>query len=208
MMKLYFVRHGQTDYNVQQIVQGGGIDSDLNEIGRAQAEAFHETYKHLKFDAVYASTLKRTHQTLAPWQQKSGYEFTQEAGLREFGWGIHEGKKPTQAEAANFQQILQRWMNGDVHATVEQGETLHEAWQRAEPFMRELPQRHQGEQVLLCSHGRQLRILLCNLLQVELSEMERFKHDNTGLTVVHWHPDGRRELLSLNDTSHISRLTV
>lgn len=208
MMKLYFVRHGQTDYNLQQIVQGGGIDSDLNATGRAQAQAFYDAYKHLQFDAVYASTLKRTHQTLAPWQEIGGYDFKKEAGLREFGWGIHEGKKPTPAEAANFQNILKRWMEGDVQATVEQGETLQQAWQRAEPFMRQLPEQHLDQQVLLCSHGRQLRILLCNLLQVELKEMERFKHDNTGLSVIHWHPDGSRELVSLNDTSHLSRLTI
>lgn len=207
-MKLYFLRHGQTDYNLKQIVQGGGIDSDLNATGKAQAEAFYDTYQHLSFDSVYASTLKRTHQTLAPWSQKAGYQFTQEAGLREFGWGVHEGKKPTPEEAANFQKILQRWAKGDVYATVEQGETLHAAWQRAEPFIQSLPEKHQEQQVLLCSHGRQLRILLCNLLQVELKEMERFKHDNTGLTVIHWHPDGKRELVTLNDTSHLSRLAV
>ncbi|MEM6342237.1 MAG: histidine phosphatase family protein [Bacteroidota bacterium] len=208
MMKLYFLRHGQTDYNLKQIVQGGGIDSDLNATGRAQAEAFYDAYQHLSFDSVYASTLKRTHQTLAPWQQNAGYQFIQEPGLKEFGWGVHEGKKPTPQEAANFQKILQRWANGDVYATVEQGETLHAAWQRAEPFIHSLPQKHQDQQVLICSHGRQLRILLCNLLQVELKEMERFKHDNTGLSVIHWHPDGRRELVTLNDTSHLSRLTV
>ena len=67
-MKLYLIRHGETDYNRQGIVQGGGVDSSLNDLGRRQAEAFFEHYKHLRFDAVYVSALKRTHETLAPWR--------------------------------------------------------------------------------------------------------------------------------------------
>ncbi|MEL6654252.1 MAG: histidine phosphatase family protein, partial [Bacteroidota bacterium] len=195
MLTLYFVRHGQTDYNLKSIVQGGGIDSDLNATGREQAEAFYQAYQHLHFDHLYVSTLKRTHQTMAPWIERKEYQAIQDAGLKEFGWGVHEGRKPTAEHRAEFQRTIQSWMNGDVHATVEAGETLQEAWGRAEPLMKSLPEKHMGQKLLLCSHGRQLRILLCNLLQVDLREMERFKHDNTGLTIVHWHPNGQRELV-------------
>ena len=60
---IYILRHGQTDYNLQGIVQGGGVDTSLNDTGRKQAHAFHEAYKHIPFEAVITSRLKRTHQT-------------------------------------------------------------------------------------------------------------------------------------------------
>ncbi|NDE62419.1 MAG: histidine phosphatase family protein, partial [Cyclobacteriaceae bacterium] len=41
--KIYLVRHGQTDYNLQGVVQGSGIDAPINATGRAQAEAFFRT---------------------------------------------------------------------------------------------------------------------------------------------------------------------
>ena len=73
---IYFIRHGQTDYNLKRIIQGSGIDSDLNETGREQGGLFFEQYKNIPFEVVMTSTLKRTHQTVAhfidagiPWEQ-------------------------------------------------------------------------------------------------------------------------------------------
>jgi broad specificity phosphatase PhoE len=43
--ELYIIRHGETDLNKQGIVQGRGINSDLNDTGRAQAAAFFKMYK-------------------------------------------------------------------------------------------------------------------------------------------------------------------
>jgi bisphosphoglycerate-dependent phosphoglycerate mutase len=62
--EFYIIRHGETDLNKQGIIQGRGIDSDLNDTGRAQAAAFYAMYKDLTFDKVYTSALKRTHQTV------------------------------------------------------------------------------------------------------------------------------------------------
>ena len=69
MRHLYFIRHGETDFNRQNIVQGGGIDSDLNETGRAQGQRFFEHYRDLHFDRVYCTQLKRTYQTVQPFEQ-------------------------------------------------------------------------------------------------------------------------------------------
>jgi probable phosphoglycerate mutase len=55
---IYLIRHGETDFNRQGIVQGSGVDSDLNELGRAQAEAFFQSYQNVNFDKVYTSALK------------------------------------------------------------------------------------------------------------------------------------------------------
>lgn len=63
---IYIIRHGETDYNKQGIIQGGGIDSSLNELGRRQAQQFYQAYHHIQFDRIYTSELKRTHQSVAP----------------------------------------------------------------------------------------------------------------------------------------------
>ena len=62
--KIYLIRHGQTDFNVQGIVQGSGVDSSLNAAGYEQASRFFAAYKHLPFDKVYTSTLQRTQQSV------------------------------------------------------------------------------------------------------------------------------------------------
>lgn len=205
MTTLYFVRHGQTDYNLKGIVQGSGIDAPLNETGKAQAHAFFRGYSHLKFDAVYASTLQRTHQTLAPWVQ-AGYSLTKHAGLNEFNWGIHEGKVPTPEEHQSFLNMLERWKDGELDARVPEGESPIDAWSRAQSFFDGLTSKHPNQQLLLCTHGRQLRVILSNLLRVGMENMEPYRHRNTGLTIVKMARDGSVSLDLLNDGSHLEPL--
>ena len=64
--KVYLVRHGQTDFNLKNIVQGSGVDAELNDFGRRQAQKFFDVYRHVTFDKVYTSVLKRTKQTVQP----------------------------------------------------------------------------------------------------------------------------------------------
>ena len=57
-----FVRHGETDWNVQRRLQGH-IDTPLNQTGLAQAEATAKGLQGHAFDALYSSDLIRTLQT-------------------------------------------------------------------------------------------------------------------------------------------------
>ncbi|WNJ18641.1 histidine phosphatase family protein [Pontibacter sp. G13] len=200
---IYFFRHGETDYNRRGIVQGGGVDSDLNDLGRQQAEAFFKTYAHLTFDAVYASKLKRTQQTLGPWVD-SGYSFETHAGLNELSWGVHEGVVPTPEQRKEFLGILSKWSEGQLDLRVPEGESPIEAWDRAKSFFEEIAEKHAGQRILVCSHGRQLRVILSSLLGTEMREMERYKHDNTALSIVKFGGDGPATLELLNDTSHLN----
>ena len=46
---IYFIRHGQTELNRLNIVQGSGVDSELNDFGRHQARAFYDYYQDSEF---------------------------------------------------------------------------------------------------------------------------------------------------------------
>ena len=54
---IYIIRHGETDYNKQGVIQGRGIDSSLNEMGQQQALQFYRAYHHIGFDIIYTSEL-------------------------------------------------------------------------------------------------------------------------------------------------------
>lgn len=68
--RIYIIRHGETDFNRRGIMQGSSIDTDLSEVGRLQSQAFFEQYRHLAFDAIVTSSLKRTWQTVAPFLEQ------------------------------------------------------------------------------------------------------------------------------------------
>ena len=91
------VRHGQTDYNLQGIVQGSGVDASLNEKGQAQARAFYTAYHQLAFDRVYISKLKRSKESVMGFIN-AGIPYEEHESLNEICWGTREGKKITPEE--------------------------------------------------------------------------------------------------------------
>lgn len=89
MRDLYLVRHGQTELNTKNILQGRH-DSPLTALGREQAERVGRYFKHegITFDHAYTSPLGRTKATLACITDVSA---TCDEGLAEWGFGSLEG---------------------------------------------------------------------------------------------------------------------
>lgn len=198
--ELFIVRHGQTDYNKSGIVQGRGINSSLNAKGRKQGKALFEYYKDYGFNAVYASALVRTHETIAPFEAL-GYEIQKSSNLDEIDWGKHEGKKGTPASKLEYAHLNNSWNNGNYHARIEGGESPFEVQKRLKTFFDELHQQSH-EKVLVCTHGRTSRILLCMLLEWELSKMADFVHRNTGVAKLVAAGD-KYELAFFNNVDHL-----
>ncbi len=89
---IYFVRHGETDFNVQEIVQGN-IDVPLNENGISQAKTIRDKLKQIKFDVIYSSPLLRAKQTAQIIADVHGTKVLFDDRLREYHAGIREGLK-------------------------------------------------------------------------------------------------------------------
>ena len=126
---IYIIRHGETDYNRQGIVQGRGIDSSLNELGRQQALQFYRAYHHIQFDRIYTSELKRTHQSVDAFL-KAGHQHHILPELNEIGWGLFEGLKGNAESKKVYQSIINDWSSGLLDRCVEGGETPNSVLKR------------------------------------------------------------------------------
>ncbi len=200
----YIIRHGETDLNAQGIVQGSGINSDLNDLGRAQGAAFYEHYKHVPFDKLYTSTLKRTHQTVKGFID-AGLNWEQLSGLDELAWGEWEGKKASDDSRAAFREIVEAWQSGDYDARFVGGESPAEVQQRLQKAVNYILTRPDEETILICMHGRAMRLLFCILTGKPLSAMADFPHLNTTLYRFKYE-DGKFEMIDFNNTEHLKRL--
>lgn len=93
---LTVVRHGETQYNRDKLLQGQGVDTPLSETGLQQGEAVGRYLKDIKFNNVYVSNLQRAVQTaeiiLRNNTHCSGTEMVLEPLLRERGFGVAEGR--------------------------------------------------------------------------------------------------------------------
>lgn len=203
--KVFIVRHGETDFNRQGIVQGQGVDTSLNQLGRQQAHAFYRHYSHLNFEAVLTSRLQRTHQTMAHFIDQ-GTPWEQFAEINEINWGIHEGKKGNAEMRDTYKELMAHWNSGNLDARIPEGESAAELGARVEQFVKHLKER-QESLLLVCAHGRTMRALICVLKGVPLTEMNRFHHSNTGLWQVQ-QEEWQFEFLIENDTTHLTTFEV
>jgi len=179
------VRHGQTDYNLKGIVQGSGIDSSLNERGKAQAKAFFDCYGSVPFKKLYTSKLKRTIETIQPFID-AGLPFESLEGLNEISWGTKEGQRITPEEDAYYHWMLKQWQAGSTDLRIEGGESPDEVAHRQVPAIDQIMAAKNESTILICMHGRAMRILLCQLLKYPLSAMDTFEHENLCLYVLNF----------------------
>ena len=140
---LYLVRHGQTEENAANILQGH-LPGHLNEEGREQAARLRDRLKDIQFDALYSSDLKRCRDTARILNGPHGLPPVFTPLLRERDWGPFTGM-----------DILKARTLIDDRA-----ETMDALFRRARTFLTDTARRFDGCLVLVVSHG-----LFCRVLQ-------------------------------------------
>lgn len=200
MKKLYIIRHGETEPNKQHIIQGSGLDAPLNETGMQQAADFFMAYRHIPFDAVYTSALIRTWQSVDGFLKKGIPHFPVK-NLNEISWGVKDGTRIDPAEQKIYNSMLSDWKAGLLDRSFEKGESPNMVASRMKLAVEDLLKTDLNT-ILMCIHGRALRILLCLLTKRNLAEMENFLHSNLCLYILSF--DGKNWTIELeNDTHHL-----
>lgn len=90
ILRVFIVRHGQTDHNVQKILQGH-LDIDINDTGREQAHLVANTFKSIKIDYLVSSDLIRCQNTIEPFLSHHDVEPRITSNLRERDMGEVQG---------------------------------------------------------------------------------------------------------------------
>tara|TARA_B100002051_G_scaffold271183_1_gene305394 strand:+ start:1166 stop:1759 length:594 start_codon:yes stop_codon:yes gene_type:complete len=197
-MIIYIIRHAETEYNRKGIIQGSEVDSDINDLGDQQANSFFEYYKNISFDKIYVSALKRTYQTIERFT-KIGIPYEKIKEFNEISWGINQGKSD---DLEDYSKLIGTWLSGDLDNKFEQGESPNQMSKRLEKgFNKVLDDNH--DTVLLCIHGRALRILLSKIIDKDLTKMDKYIHSNTGLYILEY-KDGNFDILGRNLRDHLS----
>lgn len=137
---LTIIRHGETQYNRDKLLQGQGVDTPLSDTGQLQAEAVGQYLKDLKFNNVFVSNLQRARHTaeiiLRNNSHSSGTEMVLDPLLRERGFGIAEGRP---------KEDLKNMANASGQScrdfTPPGGETLEQVRTRFKKFLKALNQR-------------------------------------------------------------------
>lgn len=204
LKKIYLLRHGQTDYNLQGVVQGSGIDAPINDTGWAQADAFFCTYRDIPFDQLYHSALIRTQQSIQGFIDL-GIPVTSLSELNEISWGEYEGTPMTPEEGEYYRIMLQQWQDGNLDYAIAGGESPNSVAERLHRAIQQIIH-VQGTTILVCMHGRAMRIFLSLICNTPLEDMDQYEHGNLCLYLLQQQEEGDFILLKQNDQEHLKGL--
>lgn len=158
--KLYIVRHGETQWNLDKIVQGH-TNIPLNVKGEMQAHERKEDLRNVDFDYVYSSDLIRAHRTVEIIALERNLAITTTEALRERNFGLREGK-PMDEKHKVLCELLAKYTQ---HPVIEESkaETNDLIVSRVFTFLREISVAHPAKKILVGSHGGVLRQILIHL---------------------------------------------
>jgi broad specificity phosphatase PhoE len=165
-MKLYFIRHGESEANIQHVISNRESPFGLTPRGKEQANALAENLKGIPITAIYSSPVLRARETTEILSQSLHLSYQVTEALREYDCGVLEEK----SDAASWKlhsEIAEDWtVNHNYLRKPEGGENFLEIKKRFIPFIENFTQNHLNSQnhSLFVSHGGLLQLMLPEIL--------------------------------------------
>lgn len=172
--RLILMRHGETFYNATRRMQGQ-MDTELSDVGRAQAEAVAEFLADKGIGRIVSSDLQRAHDTALAVARRIGAEVTQDSRLRETHLGLWQGRNHEEVDR-EFPGARALWRH-DANWAPPEGETRIEVAARARAVIDELMDsydRWDDSTVLVVAHGGTIGALTSSLLELSAEQYSMF----------------------------------
>lgn len=200
-LTLYFIRHGETTFSAKG-GYCGALDPDLTPEGQQMAEAFAQTYQSMAWTAIFASPMKRTIATAKPICEAMGLDMQLREGLKEIRYGEWEGLLPEEVNT-KYHDAYIRWLSDPGWNPPTGGERGVDIANRSAQVIEEIQHRHPEGQVLVVSHKATIRIMLCDLLGIDVGRFrDRIAMPVGGVSQVEFQTHGPM-LKALADRSYL-----
>lgn len=182
-MKLYFIRHGQTDWNEAGKIQGS-CDIELNSNGIKQAEKLCRKLQDEGYPItrIYSSKQKRALQTASIISKATNLELIILDGLEEVCVGHWEGLSWSGVRD-QYPTEYEEWYHNRRYAKSHQGEAYQEVVERALAAIHTIIKENKDD-VAVVTHNAVIMCLQCYLTDTPFDEMKRFKSGNTSISII------------------------
>ena len=200
MTTVFFIRHGQTEWNKALRYQGHS-DIALTDEGLKQAEQVAERLAREPFSAIYSSDLSRARITAEMIAEKHGLSVTTTPDFREVKFGDWEGLRYNQINEG-WPEDMDKFFRQPGQVSIPGGETFQEVKERTDKALEEIRAQHDGQCVAIVTHGGAIRTMLCSALGISLDLLWCFRQDNTAVNIVEY--EAKYNILRLvNDANHL-----
>ena len=205
-MKLYFVRHGRTEWNEEGRIQGANGDSPILESSIQQLKALGQHLSQTYFDAAYSSDLPRAVHTaqIILEQNQHPISLQETPALREWRLGSLEGRKIVELKALYSEEMKAFRHNlSQFHHNLFDAESLSDTTKRTCDFVKSLKET-ELETVLIVGHGANLIASIRTLLGYKPEELRKNGGlDNASVTILTTDDFEHFYLETWNDTSYL-----
>jgi len=201
MTELTFIRHGETDWNLQQRFQGQ-IDVPLNATGHAQAARLAARLAQSPADALFSSDLQRARETAAPLAAAWRTDVPTLPGFREQNFGLLEGLDVPTIQATH-PELWAQWLVHRADFALPGGESLRQFHARVMAALQALADEQAGRHVAVVTHGGVLDMLWRSAKGISLDGLRDCAIPNTGINRLRWR-DGRLDILRWADDAHLA----
>jgi len=199
MPRLLLIRHGTTKLHTGDRFWGK-TDMPLSDVGIKQAKQLKSRLAKEKIDVCFSSTLKRARATAEIIADGHKVKVITCDELCECNFGIIEGLAFKEIEK-RYPTLAKKLVDGTA-VSFPGGESLKQLNARVKTFIKRLEVLKPNETAVIVSHGGPLRLLVCNLLNVNIKHWQQYRIDRASLSIVEIYP--QMSILSLlNDVSHL-----
>lgn len=199
IMKLHFVRHGESEANIQHVISNRESPFGLTALGRQQATTLAENLKEIPPTAIYSSPVLRAKETAEILAQAFHVPYEVTEALREYDCGILEDKSDKESWRLH-REIAEDWtLNQNYLRKPEGGENFLEIKKRFIPFVEHFTNNalHSQDHILFVSHGGLLQLMLPEMLTnidhafvrshgIGHTQCIVVEHGTNGLTCLQW----------------------
>ena len=163
-MKIYYVRHGQTDWNLARKMQGGGTEKELNETGINQANETRKELENVKYDIIICSPMYRAKQTAEIINKDKNVKTIIDERIRERKLGKLEGHEITD-------EIEKQIWDYNLNYQIPEGENLHDFEKRILDFLEDIKKKYSDKTVLIVAHGGVAKVIKAHLYGMPKSKL-------------------------------------
>ena len=204
-MKIYLIRHGQTDWNRDGKIQGRH-DVSLNETGSKQAELLAMGMDKRPVVQIFSSRQKRALETAQAVGRRQHVAVTVIDGLEEVEFGEWEGKTWDEI-SREYPEEFKVWCTEPAEIVPPGGESRPQIYRRIGNALKEILRRSRGD-IAIVSHGAALAYMVSIMLEKELGDHDEIIVKNASISTVEYDREtGKFHMAEANDVSHLKALS-
>ena len=183
---VYLVRHGETDWNVQRIIQGKHNDIPLNRKGRRQANKLASYFKTKHIDYIISSPLKRSLQTAEIIARVKNLSIVTREELSEVDYGEWAGVKSNEV-SVKFPEQWKKFTANPESFTFPNGESLRAFYERVTKYFKTIPK---DKDVLVVTHVNPIRMIIRYILNIKFKSIYNLHIENCTVSGIKYKKSG------------------